>query len=334
MKRFMGLMVGLALSGCSSPARILQGELGGLTFSDAQHGWAVGEARGKEDVKKVFVASSQDGGKHWKTLKMDSGNSGAILNAIAFRDPTHGWVVGSHALCFETTDGGQNWQQARALGDARNLHYRNGLGCLVLGTFGYSHRNGVITFQGEDMEKGRAVSRIPGGRIVDPYDIQILDDKTLWGYGSAELYNSNDQGLNWKVTELNECKDGSNLVKGLRTAFFVSPTQGWLCLEDGSLLTTNDGGATRTPLSPTGMEGLVVEQLYFFDAVNGLALATGGRTRSGRNQVMLTRDGGQSWKKQLDLGEGTWHRLVVLDRSHAWAGGQVHGQVTIVPFSP
>ncbi|MEM8779475.1 MAG: photosynthesis system II assembly factor Ycf48 [Cyanobacteria bacterium P01_G01_bin.49] len=48
----------------------------------------------------------------WKTLSLETD---AIFADIAFtNDPEHGWLVGTKASLFETTDGGESWQE-RAL---------------------------------------------------------------------------------------------------------------------------------------------------------------------------------------------------------------------------
>lgn len=174
-----------ALSGCSSQRDILKNaEIGALEFSDAQHGRLVGREMSE---KKVFLASTQDGGKRWEVTKIGIDNNDACLSGIAFRDAQNGWAVGSHGLAFATKDGGKSWEKTEALGDARALHYREGLGCLVLGSVGYAQRNGIVTYSGDSMDKGRLSSRTPMGRNIDPYDGQIVDDQTLWGYGSCEL---------------------------------------------------------------------------------------------------------------------------------------------------
>ena len=45
----------------------------------------------------------------WQVLSLDTD---ATFADIAFTDePTHGWLVGTKASLFETTDGGKTWQK-------------------------------------------------------------------------------------------------------------------------------------------------------------------------------------------------------------------------------
>lgn len=113
--------------------------LRGIAFTDATHGWAVGDLGG--------VAKTVDGGATWTTVQKPAsggaylraitavsstkciavGDGGAIraitasgvtavssgttkaLRGVAFADATHGWAVGDDATMKRTTDGGVTW---------------------------------------------------------------------------------------------------------------------------------------------------------------------------------------------------------------------------------
>ncbi len=315
------LLLALNLWGCSAQTKIIQGELGGLTFLDGQHGWAVGRG----ESKKVFVATTQNGGKGWETMQIPCYDIGASLNGVAFRDANQGWTVGSHGLAFATQDGGKNWQKIDAAGDANGLEFGHGLGCIVLGAPGYAHRHGFLAGSSDEFPKGRLTSGSRRGRNFFPWGVKILDSDTLVGYGPSELYLSSDAGGSWQVVELDNAK------KTVRDIAFTSEKQGWIACGDGSLLFTKDGGATCETLSTVGLGGRVVERIHFFDENQGVALA---HLKDSDWKVLGSADGGKNWKEKLDLGEGDWNQLEVLDRNHAWVGGQVKGSVYIRAFSP
>lgn len=314
------LLLALSLWGCSAQTKVIKGSLSGLTFLDSQHGWAVGS--GEKDM--VFVASTQDGGKHWESMQIPRQDR-ASLGGIAFRDATHGWMVGSHRLAFATQDGGKNWQKMDAPGDANGIEFRHGLGCITLGAPGYAHIDGFLVSGGEEFPNGRPKTQLRTGRLFHPWGAKIVDSHTVTGYGPSELYMTSDAGRNWTVVELDDAKES------VRDISFTSDKQGWIACGDGSLLFTKDGGATREALSTVGLEGRIIQRIHFFDDFQGIALA---KVKDSNSLVLTTADGGKNWKKKLDPGEGDWGQLEVLDRTHAWVGGDLKGSVYIRAFSP
>ncbi|MBN9415242.1 MAG: hypothetical protein J0I12_07365 [Candidatus Eremiobacteraeota bacterium] len=324
---YLGLA--LILTGCSgSPKHIVDsGEIGAISFRDEKHGWAVGHTFDK----KLFLASTEDGGGHWKLTQVDAGGQDGSLFGIAFRDEKNGWAVGSHRLAFSTSDGGQNWTKMEALGDAKALHYKASTGCLVLGSTGFAHTHGILVFEEDPLKSTGGGSQSDRGRIIDPWDVQIVDGENLIGFDSTTLYRSSDKGKSWKVIELNESLQNSSVVNAVNRVYFDTPEHGWLAYDDGTLSTTNDGGITRTPLNALGLEGRKIWRLHFFDSTTGVALT---RAENGKQFILTTLDGGKSWKNKLTLDEGEWDRWDVVDKTHAWVGGRIQGKVYVKAFKP
>lgn len=262
--KYLTLLLALCLLGCASNTQVIEGELGGLTFIDAQHGWAVGGAK----EKKVFVASTADGGAHWETTLMPTEHITPLLTGVAFPDSQHGWVMGSHGQAYETRDGGKNWAKIRPPGDAVGMDYRDGLVCVVLGPPGYAHIDGFSTGPAEEFPNGVLLKQNRTGRLFHPFGVQIIDSQHLVGYGSGELYVSNDKGHSWSVVELEEYR------ADVRGAYFLTPERGWIALKDGRLLVAQDGGARRELITPVGLEGRSIERLHFWDESQGVALVT------------------------------------------------------------
>jgi len=73
-------------------------DLLGVAFSDAVHGWAVGEAG--------LILATTDGGATWSA--QDSGSS-VDLGAVACTGAGYGWVVGKAGAILATSDGGATW---------------------------------------------------------------------------------------------------------------------------------------------------------------------------------------------------------------------------------
>lgn len=332
MRRRATLVLGaLLLAGCDRNHRVLEGgEVRGLFFLDPRLGWVVGR---QHQSKTVFIASTKDGGRRWETSKIEEkggfGSFGGTLTGVAFRDPSLGRVFGTHALAFSTKDGGLTWVKEQAPGDASVYRYRDGIGCVVLGAPGFTHRDGFFTFQGDDVQAGRLNTRSAEGRLFHPYDVQIVNSQTLWGRGSAELYRSIDGGQTWRVIELDESRRGSTIVNEVRSSFFLSDSTGWIALLDRRILTTTDGGTTRTDLNPVGLE-MAPGPLFFFDEQQGLMLVSDRVSGA----VVVTKDGGRTWSKKVDLGPGEWGELFVLDGEHAWVAGTTEGNVVVRSFAP
>ena len=74
-------------------------DLAGVSFVDANHGWAVG-ADGT-------ILVTADAGASWSA--QTSGTSFFSLSGVSFVDANHGWAVGSAGTILATADGGASW---------------------------------------------------------------------------------------------------------------------------------------------------------------------------------------------------------------------------------
>jgi photosystem II stability/assembly factor-like uncharacterized protein len=157
-----------------------------------------------------------------------------------------------------------------------------------------------------------------------------VDPQTLWGFGDGALYRSTDGGDSWGTIRIDEAYSGpSTIGDGVRAAFFLSVTTGFIVVGD-RLLATTDAAGTRKALGRLGAGGFVHSRIFFFDETRGVAL---GSTRAA-GTILTTADGGRTWSKAVDLGSGEWSNLFVLDNTHAWVAGVVNGNVVVRPFAP
>ena len=92
----------------STQASGTDASLRGLSFADAQHGWAVGASldASYHDVGNAILATT-DGGLTWHP--QDAGVQRG-LNAATFVDRARGWAVGDAGTILRTVDGGATWQ--------------------------------------------------------------------------------------------------------------------------------------------------------------------------------------------------------------------------------
>jgi photosystem II stability/assembly factor-like uncharacterized protein len=106
-------------------------------------------------------------------------------------------------------------------------------------------------------------------------------------------------------------------------AWFTDPMNGWLAgsgwaIDGGILGRTRDGGRTwhfETGIVPGSERGAGLARIQFRDTLPGWATAAQG-------QVMLTADGGETWRPvHLPSGGGDVHDLEFLDGQEGWAAG-------------
>ena len=122
----------------------------------------------------------------------------ANLFDVAFNSSTHGWVVGSRATMFETTDGGATWKQKKfELGD--DLNYR-------FSSVSFSGSEGWIVGQpslllhttdnGKNWERISLSSKLPGS----PERIAALANQSAEMVTDVgAIYQTSDAGKTWKA---------------------------------------------------------------------------------------------------------------------------------------
>ena len=116
----------------SAPASLATINLNAIHFSDASHGWAVGD--------RGAILATDNGGKAWTA--QTSGTQAAI-NSVHFSDASHGWAVGGEfgkpGAILATDNGGKTWtaQTSGTQAWLRSVHFSDAShGWAVGGRFG------------------------------------------------------------------------------------------------------------------------------------------------------------------------------------------------------
>jgi photosystem II stability/assembly factor-like uncharacterized protein len=237
-----------------------KGHLRNIEFSDANHGFAVGD--------EGLLVATADGGKTWEPRKTGvtenltaiqfvgqsgwvTGYDGVILHSadggltwspqttgtkeslenVFFLDADHGWVVGWAGMILRTTDGGKTWQQVRT--DAASWSLTS---------------------------------------------VYFRDANNGWIVGfSGQILRSRDGGVTWTAQT-------SPVKSSLTSILFDSSNRGWITADD-SLLVSEDGESWKT----IGVDGqLFLCQLI---TVNGAPWAIG------QLGVLRQTGPGSAWKK-------------------------------------
>lgn len=194
-----------------------------------------------------------DGGKTW-TLA-ESGTK-LPLFGIDFADQTVGWAVGKSGVILGTSDGGKRWKSQ--------------------------------------------TSPIPPDKHL--FKIEAIDARTAWAVGDwGAIAFTDDGGVTWQDRSLGKLTVTPAPATGDRPPMPVSddtilygvsfpdPQHGFIGGEFGTVLATDDGGATwrqiRTPTEKT------LFGLHFTTPLEGWAVGIDGL-------VLHTTDGGQRWDVQ------------------------------------
>jgi len=284
---------------------IPNGGLGGITFADANHGWAVGFAG------QVFSTAD---GAHWTQRPV---GSNATLSSASFADLQHGWIGGGagpgflrDGVILATTDGGNTWtpETMPALTHCATTPAISGLQ-FVSPTAGWA----VATAQCVPGAAGNLISTTDGGHtwsIVQAAlqgrlrSLRFLDAAHGWiGGESGVIEQTANGGSTWAVQA-----NGNNL----RAVGFGDRLHGVATGNSGEAFKTSDGGSNWT-LVPTPTDVALVG-VAFSDSSHVFAVGSGG-------EVLLSTDGGGSWAEGLSPTQNGLTAVGFADPSHGWAVG-------------
>lgn len=188
--------------------------LTGVSFIDAQHGWAVGHGG--------VILATTDGGDSWRLQHV--AEQKPVLLGVHFSNATTGYAVGAYGTALRTADGGQTWTPM-TVGEGRDadLHLNH----LFQGPDGslFAAGEGGAAFRSRD--GGEHWTRLDTGVSGSLWSGLARQDGRIVLLGmSGRVLESADGGTHWKVLESGTSQ---SLTGGLETP-------------DGALLLVGSGG--------------------------------------------------------------------------------------------
>ena len=235
------------------------------------HGWmnfVLAGSHGDSWVSLLLVTS--DGGQTWEEAP-NAPNVGSDVEML-LAAPSEGWLYGrdddGSDQLYVTRDGANSWQTV-TLGAPKEIAPAD---CYVMDLPKFEDtQHGFLKvncLSGEPTESKLAMvlfATEDGGRSWKPDRIvKNLDDRTRGNFRTSAVVESywvfaavsNHQpmltkvGAGDRIDVSADATAGRSGYGGADRLSFATPSQGWVIVGDGDLLSTTDGGATWTTLLP------------------------------------------------------------------------------------
>jgi photosystem II stability/assembly factor-like uncharacterized protein len=112
---------------------------------------------------------------------------------------------------------------------------------------------------------------------------------------------------------------------------FVNPTTGWISSFFAGVLKTQDGGFNWSRLD-SNLTAERIESVWFATERLGWAIATSYSGEAPRRVILVTKDGGSSWREQLRADSQPVYFVDIwfFDAEHGWVVGSVAGDPLIL----
>jgi photosystem II stability/assembly factor-like uncharacterized protein len=224
-----------------------------LQFLDELHGWI-----GGWNDTTGFVARTTDAGLSWHTAYDKS----LDVNELFFLDAMTGWDVGENGNIYGTSDGGSTWQvvfQAPVHYEPlRRIRFFDRMhGCAVGGIAGTETK--VWTSDGG--LSWNVVQNSPPTPGSSLHGLWFNDANNGWCIGGVNagltIQRTVDGGQTWVKQQLPSTLSSVKGLYYLEDVTFVSPTEGWIVGDVGTILKTTNAGDPATGIANDGGDASV-----------------------------------------------------------------------------
>jgi len=175
-----------------------RGRFQDVFFSDAQHGWAVGD--------RGLAASTRDGGGYWQSMGVDESTDWKMLRFASERDAVlAGYSYSDGIQVAHSSDGGMTWAAAPA-GSSRTDPLEVSSMDFVDQWFGWAVGKGPPWDEPTEL-----LITVDGGQFWQTHDVlgggarrvTFVDRLRGWAIGEGGLVaRSDDGGRNWEIQSI------------------------------------------------------------------------------------------------------------------------------------
>jgi photosystem II stability/assembly factor-like uncharacterized protein len=255
----------------------------------------------------------------------------ASLNAVAYPDNSHGWVVGdiwqngglsiTGGTIRATRNGGATWKQQKSgtiWEDPGAVAFANArcgwvVGCAVLDINGKPEGGGVNALFAT-IDGGATWKRQISGTKYLITAIACANATRAWAIGADYAHNgiilaTTNGGARWK-------KQMVTTTENFNGVAFADAEHGWVVGDDGIIFATIDGGATWKKQRP--ITGYVLSHVACAKPNDAWVV---GSDDAGRSVILATTDGGATWKVQHSSKGVNLSGIAFADATHGWVVG-------------
>lgn len=279
-----------------------------VSFIDATNGWAAGGfTMPYTHLSTGVIVHTTDGGQHWAAMDK------LLLPEIAsirFFDPTHGWIIGGYSTLytsnvFHTDNGGRAWTPANEVSPNRLLFDPG-----FAGDFSSPGNGAMISWRGDVFQmRSGSIQRQQGlddfqwnGSPWKPVRrLRFSGRDIAWSVGRMGLaLRSNDGGASWKQVDtiplIHEDRFGPHGREQIDfSGVAVRGSKVWIGGSSGSIIFHSDDEGKSWQIQTTP-QASSIESLFFLDDRHGWAVGAMGT-------ILVTADGGQTWRSQTAGGD-------------------------------
>jgi len=265
-----------------------------VVFTDANTGWAVGNAG--------TILKTTNGGTTWSqqlsTVTRD------LLFSVSFVDANNGWICGTNKEnggLLRTTNGGATWS---ALATIPNNPGMNAIDFVDVNTGWTVSWPGLIY---KTTNGGQSWSSQTSGTNSVLRGVNFVDANTGWAVGNVgAIMKTSNGGSTWT-------NQGSGSAY-YWSVFALNSSLAWVGGDNFSILKTTNGGTNWTASYSVAGSADFVRAITFFDANNGWGVGDGGR-------IVKTTNGGTSWTSQTSGTTNGLYNVAFTSASTGWICG-------------
>lgn len=222
--------------------------LTGLSFANAQEGWAVGHSG--------VILYSSDAGATWRLQRSDKSaddeKAGFPLMDVWFVDNVTGFAVGAYGYFLKTTDGGTTWVDISAsIANPDGAHLNAVFGIQGSGTVLVAGERGIL-FRSTD--RGETWSSLASPFDGSFFGITPVSSDLLLIYGlQGRVFRSADMGNTWQQVE-------TGVTSGINDAVLLNSGHVIAVGNAGVVLNARDSSLNFIPETRSDRQSIVAVQ--------------------------------------------------------------------------